>query len=354
MDDHIPVLREQARALPELPGVYFWRDNRDRILYIGKAVNLRARVSSYFSHARRDRRTRQLLLCSRSIHHEVAGSELEALLRESALIKRHQPPFNRALRTSRPLYYLRLSSEEQDPYLEIVRSDGEDDSLVFGPFHSGAVARETLAFLHDVLPLRKCTARRPRCRSCLYYQMHTCAGPLIDEVHRQRHQEAIDHLHELLDGRTDRVEAWLEGKRDRASDALLFERAAEVQDRLTALRTLNERQVVLETAARCRHLLIRDEAEVTRLLLVARGRVLAVRDQGELDVVCVMRWVSMHRPIARAVKQEQSDLDAASVLEKWLRGRREHARWVAVPPDLDDSELRERVAYVLGRVPSAV
>ncbi|HZU12861.1 MAG TPA: GIY-YIG nuclease family protein [Chloroflexota bacterium] len=347
MDDHIPHLREQARALPEVPGVYFWRDNRERVLYIGKAVNLRSRVTSYFSAARRDRRTRELLRCARSIRHEVCASELEALLRESALIKKHQPPYNRALRTSRPVYYLKLDAGMPDPYLEVVKDIEEDGSLYFGPFHSAGVVRETLSYLHDVLPLRKCTAKRPRCRPCLYYQMGTCAAPLLDSDHRRRHEEAIGQLHDLLDGRSDRVMTWLLEKRDRASEAMLFELAAEMQERVAALENLTARQAVLEAAARCRHLLIWDEGSPPRLLIVAKGLVLGVRPAADLSGDEVRRWVRAHEPLAKVARPEQSDLDSASVLGKWLRGRREMARWVAVPPGLSDVELDDRIRHVV-------
>jgi len=232
---HLEVLRAQARALPEAPGVYFWRDGRGETLYIGKAVNLRARVTSYFSTARHDSRVRRLLSRSRSIQFELTSSELQALFRESALIKQEQPHYNRALKTSQKPHYFKLDAALEDPFIETTRDVEEDGSLYFGPFRSAAVMRETIRFVHDVLPLRKCTRARPKCRPCLYYQMHRCAAPLIDEEHRRQHQEAMAKLSELLDGRTDRVIRWLESKRDRLSELLLFERAAEVQQRLDAL-----------------------------------------------------------------------------------------------------------------------
>jgi len=350
MDDHIPELRAFARELPELPGVYFWVDGLDRILYIGKAINLRNRVTSYFSNARRDGRTRELIGCARSIRFEVTATELDALFRESALIKRHQPPFNRALRTSRRLYYIKLDAEQEDPYLEIVRGIEPDGSLYFGPFHTGTVVRETVAFLHNVLPLRKCTARKPKCRPCLYYQMGTCAAPLLDAEHRAAHQEAIAHLQDLLDGRHDRVVSWLEAKRDKLSDNLMFERAAEIQHRLDTLREMLDRQVVLEAAVRCRHVVVFEsgkEPDDNRLLLVAKGKVLSSRSSAGMTVGDVTRWVRAHAPLARLVREEQSELDAASVLEGWLRYRKDAVRWTSVPPELDDAELSDRVAYVL-------
>jgi excinuclease ABC subunit C len=350
MDDHLPDLREQARSLPEAPGVYFWRDAKGDVLYVGKAVDLRARVTSYFSTARRDRRTRDLIHRARSITCEVTVNELDALFRESALIKQLQPRFNRMLLTSRQPFYVKVDAAHPDPYLEVVREIEDDESLYLGPFLTGTVVRETVAFLHAILPLRKCTARNPRCKPCLYYQMHTCAAPLLDEEHRRQHQDALAQLGQLLDGRTDRVTAWLERKRDRLSASLLFEQAAEVQDRLDTLARMMRQQVVLEAAARSRQVLIRDEGragEEVRLLLVARGRVIGIRTAAELDEPGVVQWVRAHDAIVRGLPEEQSELDAASVLERWVRCNRERIQWVAVPRSGTDDDLADRVAYLL-------
>ena len=350
MLDHLPELRAQARDLPEVPGVYFWHDGKGKVLYIGKAINLRARVTSYFSNARRDRRTRELIERARQIRFEVTSTELDALLRESALIKREQPPFNRALRRSRSGYYLKLDAQHPDPYLEIVRETCEDGSLYFGPFHSATVIREMVAFVHDILPLRKCTAKKPRCRPCMYFQMGTCAAPLLDESHRLQHQEAIRQLHHLLDGRSDRVVSWLERKRDRLSEGLMYERAAEVHERVETLRRLMARQVVLEAAARCRHVLIRDEGrtgEDVRLLFVAQGRVLGVRSAVGLTYADVMQWARVHEVIARNLKNEQSEIDSASVLEGWVRCHRERVRWIAIQDGLETEEIEDRLSYLL-------
>lgn len=350
MADNLPDLREQARSLPEAPGVYFWRDSRGQVLYVGKAINLRARVMSYFSNARRDRRTRDLVERSRSITCEVTSTELDALFRESALIKQLQPRFNRLLLTSRRAYYIKVDAAQPDPYLEVVREIDDDESLFLGPFLTGTVVRETVAFFHSILPLRKCTARNPRCRPCLYHQMHTCAAPLLDEEHRRQHQEALAQLEHLLDGRSDRVTSWLERKRDRLSESLLFEQAAEIQARLDTLNELMRRQVVLEAAARSRQVLIRDEGregDEVRLLLVARGRVVAVRPVSELDESAVATWIRAHEPIVRVLRQEQTELDAASVMERWVRCNRERVHWVAIPSDGSQHDLLDRIRYLL-------
>jgi excinuclease ABC subunit C len=346
MESHLTALRARARSLPEAPGVYFWKDAQNKTLYIGKAVNLRHRVSSYFSTARRDGNVRQLLARARWIEYEVTSTELDALFRESALIKREQPPRNRALKQPVRLYYLKFDSALRDPYMEVARQVEDDGSLYFGPFRSAGVLRETMEYLHAVLPLRKCTAVRPRCKPCIYYQMKTCAAPLIDEEHRRRHQEAIEHLHDLLDGRSDRVVAWLERRRDRLSDALMFERAAEVQQRLDNLHYLLKKQAILDAAVQCRCVLICQEAKGSRqLLLVAHGQVVSCRGAEDATTEDVAQWVRAHQPVVAAIRRRQSELDAASVLERWLIVNRKHVRWVAIPEST--LHLEERTRYVL-------
>jgi excinuclease ABC subunit C len=351
MQSHLQALRMEARLLPESPGVYFWRDHEDEILYIGKAVNLKARVTSYFSTAAHDRRTRDLLARARSIQYELTSTELEALFRESALIKREQPPFNRLLRTSRRPYYLKFDGAQRDPFMEVARSTDDSSSLYFGPFRTGRGVRETMAFLHAVLPLRKCTAAAPKCRPCIYYQMHTCAAPALDDEHRQKHQDAIGQLFEMLDGRTDRVTAWLERKRDKLSESLMFERAAEIQERLDQLKVVEQQHAILEAAMQCRCVIVRQSDEDgadERMLLVAHGHVLSVRNGRELDSAAVVRWIRAHNAVIGAVERQQSEIDAASVLERWIVCNRNHVRWVAIPPDATEDDLLDRVNFILG------
>ncbi len=348
---HLDDLRLQARALPDLPGVYFWRDGNGSILYIGKAVDLRARVTSYFSAARHEARTRRLLTQARTIEHEVASSELEALFRESALIKQELPPFNRALRTPRKLYYLKLDAGTQHPYVEVAREKSEDGSLYFGPFRTATIARETVRFVHDVLPLRKCTKQRPQCGPCMYHQMHTCAAPFLDSLHGKAHEEAIGRLFDLLDGRIDRVTEWLERKRDRLSDALMFERAAEVQERLVSLEEFVRRQVILDAAIQCRCVLIycpADSRGGERLLLVAHGTVLSVLEASGATVARLLAWIRAHEAVVEAARCRESELDAATVLERWLAVQRERVRWTSIPKTCPPEELESRLAYVLG------
>jgi excinuclease ABC subunit C len=289
---------------------------------------------------------------AREIRFEVTETELQALFRESVLIKQEQPKYNRALKSAAQAWYLKFDKAIEHPYMEVSREMEEGNSLFFGPFRSGALMRETMIYLHEALPLRKCKAVNPRCRPCIYFQMHTCAAPFLDEEHRRQHEDAIAHLFELLEGRTDLVIAWLEAKRDRLSGLLLFEQAAVVQTRLDALTHLLQRQTILEAAIQCRCLLIHQNGSDTRaarLLLVANGNVVSVRDIEGATEENVVAWVRAHFELLRAAPESQEEIDAADVLRRWLNLRREQVRWVAIRHEGADTDLRERVAYVLGR-----
>lgn len=357
MAPELDALRLQAQDLPQLPGIYFWRDATGRILYIGKAVNLRRRTLSYFTTARCDRRVHTLLTSARHLTFEVTETELEALFRESARIKEFQPEFNVALRAPRRMWYIKLDSALADPVMRVTSAREADGSLYFGPFPSGAMTRETAAFLHDVLPLRKCAAVAPRCRPCMYFQMGKCAAPMLGEEHRRRHREAIARLHDLLQGRTDRVRDWLERKRDRLCESLLFEQAREMQRRIDLLQDYSRQQAILEAAVQCRCVVVRDISDspwTDKLLLVVHGHVISTRTVGHQAPEDLARWIVVHEPVVEAARYEQNPIDAASVLQRWLRSGREHLRWAAVAPDASERDLADTARYLLATPESAM
>jgi excinuclease ABC subunit C len=343
-------LREIARSLPETPGVYLWENEDGVVLYVGKAVSLRNRVLSYFSAMRRDRRVRDMVSKAHGIRHEVTPTELEALFRESALIKELKPYYNRALLISRPAHYLKLDRSRPDPVLQSARSSTDDGCEYFGPFRSAQTLRETIAYLHDVLPLRKCAAKKPRCKPCVYHQMNTCAAPALGGLFRERHEEALQKLFELLGGREDRVELWLKEKRDRLSESLLFERAAEIQTRIEVFRQARRRDAILEAAMQCRCVLVNHqpfEGQASRLLLVAHGHVVSTREIAAPDPNEVTLWLRAHQPVIRSLSSRQSEVDAALVFRRWVNTNRRRVKWVAIPSLDQADELKERVKYVL-------
>lgn len=233
------------------PGVYLMKDETGLIIYVGKALNLRKRLSSYFrSPERHTPKTRVLVSKIRRIDVLATSTEKEALLLESSLIKKHRPRYNIVLRDDKQYVLFRLDKKAEYPRLRITRKVVRDGSVYFGPYTSSFFARETWKILGKVFPLRKCsdTSFKNRSRPCLYYDMGQCLGPCVNFVPRADYMEHVKKVEQLLSGRAGDLVNVLSGDMKKASDNLEFERAAQLRDQVRAInRTIEKQSVVLNS-----------------------------------------------------------------------------------------------------------
>ena len=244
-DDIHVVLRAKVRQSVMEPGVYLMKGASGKILYVGKAKNLKKRLASYFlKTGPADIKTRTLL--RRVVDYEtiVTGSEKEALLLESNLIKRHRPRYNVILKDDKRYPVLRFDLNHPFPNLTIVRKIGQDGAAYFGPYASAHAVRETLKFINKQFRLRKCKNREfsQRTRPCLHHQMDACYGPCCLEVDRQFYGGIVDEVILFLKGRTPELIRKIRREMDAAVNRLAFEEAAQHRDRIQALETTLERQ----------------------------------------------------------------------------------------------------------------
>lgn len=240
-------------GVPRHPGVYLFRDAGGRVLYVGKARDLRARLASY-RRAGGDGRLliRFLEREAATVETIVTRTEAEALLLEDALIKKHKPPHNIRLKDDKSFLMLRLDLGERFPRLKFVRAHrpSQDQpggrSRLFGPYASARAVRRTLSDLHRVVPLRDCpdSVMNHRSRPCLKYQLGQCSAPCVGLVEEEEYAELVERAARILSGDTAELERDLEARMHRAAEALEFERAALWRDRLAALRRTVERQGV--------------------------------------------------------------------------------------------------------------
>lgn len=246
-----PELRSRIEALPPRAGVYLMKDHEGRVVYIGKAVDLRSRVKSYFSNPTANERAFVGLLdrILADIDVVVVGSEQEALLLENELIKEHQPRFNVKLRDDKDFLLLRLDVTHPYPRLETVRRVERDGARYFGPYASAASLREALRVVNRIFQLRTCSDRvlETRARPCLLYQLGRCAAPCTYPVSPQEYRKNVDAVALFLSGKGETLLARMEADMRAASDALDFEGAARLRDQISALSTSLERQVVATT-----------------------------------------------------------------------------------------------------------
>lgn len=279
-------LRKRVAKLPTTPGVYVYRDAKGNILYVGKAVNLRSRVRSYFSGG--DGRYQIPKLVARIADLEVllTPTGKDALLLENELIKQHKPPFNLSLRDDKQYQALRLDMKEEWPRLVTVRRFKKDGAQYFGPYTSSKSLRESLSNLRRIFPLRSCSqatfndyARRGR--PCLEWEMKRCVAPCCHRVEPEAYAELVQGTVLFLRGKNDDlVEACREKMRE-ASEAKRFEEAAMYRDRIAAIETTVSKQQIVATHQEDRDVfgLAREGDDVqVQVLHVREGRVIGHAD----------------------------------------------------------------------------
>jgi excinuclease ABC subunit C len=246
MAERATNVEETLKALPRGPGVYLFRDERGRVLYIGKAKSLRPRVRSYFQPAATPRGTQtQLVPNVADIEVIVTGSEVEALHLEQNLVKRHRPPFNVRLRDDKSFPYIAVTMEDDYPRVMFTRERHRRGVVYFGPYANAKKVRETLDVLNRVFRYRPCEGPQPGRHSgipCLDYHIERCLAPCVAYVSKEAYREVIDGVVEFLSGNTRPIVRELEQKMRDAAAEERFEEAARYRNRLRAIERLAERQ----------------------------------------------------------------------------------------------------------------
>ncbi len=241
-------LATRAATLPTQAGVYLFVDRRGKVLYVGKAVNLRARVRQYLQG--HDERQMVPFLVSRAVDVQVVvvDTEKEALLLENTLIKKHRPPFNAKLRDDSSFLHLRIDRTKAWPTIDVVRRIKPDGARYFGPYHSASKARATLAFVQRAYPARTCSdaVLRSRKRPCLLHQMGRCLAPCVGLVDAAAYDEVMDDATAFLEGKSGLAVRSLERRMRDHAERLEFEQAARLRDLVESIRSSVERQKVVD------------------------------------------------------------------------------------------------------------
>ena len=243
--------RELAKHLTHRPGVYQMLDAKGRVLYVGKAKDLRRRVSSYFSGRAKDAKTMAMLKLVDDVEVTVTGSEAEALILEYNLIKRHKPRFNVVLRDDKSYPYVHVATEHEFPRLAFYRGSRTQQGRLFGPYPSAGSVRETLSQLQKLFRIRLCEDSYflHRTRPCLQHQIDRCTAPCVGLIGREDYARDIEHAVMFLEGRNDAVTQSLRSRMEKAAAELRFERAAQYRDQIAKLKQVEGQRVVSRQSA---------------------------------------------------------------------------------------------------------
>lgn len=278
-------LSEILASVPKLPGIYLMKDAKDQILYIGKAKSLAPRVRSYFRNSRTlPPRTRIFLNKVRDIKFLTTKTEQEALILESNFIKKHKPRYNVLLKDDKQYPYLRLTTQETYPRLEVVRKIRKDGATYFGPYTMVKEVRETIRLIYKIFPLRQSRDAldgTPVRRPCLNFQMGRCLAPCAGFVSPEDYSKMVEEVNLFLKGRSSELVESLKKKMDAASADLRYEEAMVYRDKIAGIKTMMEKQKVIsptledqDVLACCRE----GDYAMVQVLIIRGGKMLAEKN----------------------------------------------------------------------------
>ncbi len=362
------VRRPPTGTIPEEPGSYQFKDAHGRVIYVGKASNLRQRLSNYFQAPRNlHPRTRQMVETAESVEWTIVRNEVEALMLEYSLIKQYQPRFNVRLRDDKSYPFLAVTVDEQWPRAMVMRGHKRKGTRYFGPYAHAYAIRDTLDLLLRSFPIRTCSAAKFNQherlgRPCLLFHIEKCAGPCVGEIEEMPYRELVRELCDFLGGDTDEIIDRLEAEMQTAASELEFERAARLRDRLVAVRkAVEKQQMVAEKNEDVDVIGIADdelEASV-QMFFVRKGRVVG-RKGFVLDKVEELTPGKLVDRILEAVYGEQPvtgypkqvlvpfEPDDVATYEEWLSYMRESRVQIRVPQRGDKRALMETVTKNAG------
>ncbi|MBI2153105.1 MAG: excinuclease ABC subunit UvrC [Candidatus Rokubacteria bacterium] len=274
------TLDDKLQRLPDRSGVYLFRDAKGQVVYIGKAASLRSRVRSYFQESRpRDPKTDALVRQIRELDVIVTDNELEALILESNLVKKHRPRYNIILRDDKHYPFLKLTTNEDFPRLVVARRVQNDGGAYFGPFYPATAMRETLRLVRQLFPLRTCRIKIDGSleRPCVQYYIHRCKAPCTGWETKEGYAQTVRDVERFLEGKNDDLAKELTREMESAAAELKFERAAALRDQVQALNTVRERQKIISTEEVDQDILgvVRQGSDAcVQLFFVRRGRLL--------------------------------------------------------------------------------
>ena len=237
-------IKEELKKLPKDPGVYLMKDKDDNIIYVGKAVNLKNRVSSYFRKTNKTDRILKMVSLIDHFEYIVVSNEAEALILECNLIKKNRPKYNVLLKDDKTYPYIKIDVKSDFPNVIITRRVVNDGSKYFGPYANPGAAKEMVNFIKQKYKIRQCRNFKSNTRACLNYHIKRCLAPCVGNISKEEYRKQIDEIIDLLDGKTDKILKDLNNQMKEASKKLNFEEAAYIRDRMLAIETASQKQKV--------------------------------------------------------------------------------------------------------------
>ena len=354
-------VEEELKKLPRKPGVYIMRDDKDVILYVGKAINLHNRVRSYFrENIGRGPAIDQMVSLIARFEYIVTDSELEALVLENNLIKENSPKYNTLLKDDKTYPYIKVTVGEDYPRILFSRTMKKDKSRYFGPYTSAAAVKDTIELLNKLYQLRTCNRVLPRDigieRPCLNYHIRQCLAPCQGDVSKEEYRQQVAGALEFLNGNYSPILKDLEEKMKKAAEAMEFEDAARYRDLLSSVRQVSQKQKITEGVGEDKDILAlyQDETEAVVQVFFVRDGKLIGREHYYMTHVpennkpaILQDFVKQFYAGTPFIPRElmlQYEIEDAELIEKWLSERKGSRVYLKVPKIGSKEKLVELAA----------
>ena len=354
------VIEEELKKLPAKPGVYLMHDEKDEIIYVGKAISLKNRVRQYFQSSRnKGVKIEQMVTHIRRFEYIVTDSELEALVLECNLIKEHRPKYNTMLMDDKTYPFIKVTVQEPFPRIMMVRRQAKDKAKYFGPFTSSQAVKDIIDMVRKLYHLRSCSRNLPRDigkeRPCLYYHIKQCDAPCQGYISSEQYRESIDEVVKFLSGHYDGILKELEEKMMEASGQMEFEKAIEYRELIGSVKKISEKQKITDAGkpGEDRDVLAvaREEGDAVVQVFFIRGGRLIGRDHfylrtdpDETKAEILTSFIKQFYAGTPYIPRElllPYELDEADILMEWMTRRRGHKVTFTVPKKGEKEKLCE-------------
>ena len=341
-------IEEELKKLPDKPGVYIMKDKSDDIIYVGKAISLKKRVRQYFqSPNNQPMKVRSMVSHIKEFEYIIVDNEVEALVLEANLIKKHRPKYNILLRDDKQYPYIKVTLNEKYPRVVKTRKVLKDGAKYFGPYPSASAVNDSIDVIHDIYPIRTCKLNLEKSlgnfRPCLNYHIGRCNAPCLGRVDEDEYMEMINEIIRFLDGKDLSLIKDIERKMLEASKNLEFEKASVYRDQLNALRLLQEEQKIVSANAIDQDVIAmaRGIEEVcVQVFFIRSGKIIGREhylmedtyreDRGEVLSSFIKQFYIGSAYIPKEIILED-DITDSEVVEKWLTAKKGSKVTISVP-----------------------
>ena len=320
-------IEEELKKLPDKPGVYIMHDENDIIIYVGKAISLKRRVTQYFRKNKKTQRIQNMVALIDHFEYIVCDNEAEALVLECNLIKKNMPKFNVLLKDDKTYPYIKINVKADFPDVYITRKILNDGAKYFGPYPNSGAAKEMCEFIKSKFKIRQCKSFKYKDRACLNYHIKRCSAPCMGYITKEEYHKQIDQIISILEGKTDNVKKELQEKMEIAAKNMEYEKAAEIRDQINAVERISQKQKVSNISENDIDVigLYRDEYEICIEIFYVRNSKMVGRDHFFL----------------KGLNDEEDKEIISDFIKQYYVGRSFLPNKIMIKEDIEDRELLE-------------